>query len=140
MIVSQDSHLDHNLSETQIEFVKAKFEERDGFFIETVELPEELGTLPCALHGPLMGDDPVEEDEVQYEKRGERDGESRLVDRAPRPTRKLSVIAGPHGDESCVLYTAFGGPVSPKEPFDPSLKGEELKNSKAFWSEHALSL
>lgn len=141
MKITAESHLDHNLSESIINFLSEMFADRDEFFIETVELPEELGTVPCGLHGPLMGDYPVSETEVYYASRNGRDGKSRLVRRATRQVRQVSVIAGPTDDEACVLYTAFGGPVSPREPFDVSLKDDvsALAESRKFWSTHALS-
>lgn len=137
MKVHKESHVDHGLTEEQLAYLVNMFADRDAFFIETVELPEHLGTVSCGLHGPVMGDAPVPETEVHYAVRGNRAGKSRLVGRAPRPTRLVSVIAGPHEEEPCILYTAFGGPVAPKEPFDA--EGEERTRSEAFWAEHALS-
>jgi hypothetical protein len=40
---------------------------------------------------------------------------------------------------ACILYTAFGGPLTPKEPGDATLSGEERQESFKFWSQHALS-
>lgn len=163
MIKHKDSHLDHNLTEAQVNFILERFADRAGFFIETVELPADLGTVPCGLFGPVMGDMPVVEGagDVYYRKRGVRAYESRLVDRDPRPTNKLTVIAGPHDGHDCVLFTAFGGPVSPKEPGDIKAQIEQVRHdptldelpkaqklaaleqnlidSMAFWREHALS-
>ena len=134
-----DSHLDHGLSPDQIEWLKETFAERDSFFIESVEMPSKLGTVPCGLHGPKMGDEPIRDDEVKLVVRGERENPSRIVDRAPRPTRTVTVIAGPHEDEKCVLFTAFGGPLAPKEPGDTEEGSDERKESEDFWSQHALS-
>jgi hypothetical protein len=134
------SHLDHGLTEPQISHIMATFAGRDAFFIETIELPEELGMVDCGLHGPLMGDDPVGDDECELVRRGDRPNLSRLCDRQPRPTRQVTVIAGPHGDDPCVLYTAFGGPVAEKEVGDPTLTDDDaIAKSAAFWAEHALS-
>jgi hypothetical protein len=135
MKIVKESHLDHNLSQDVVAFIKSKFSEKTAFFIETFELPEELGTVPCGLHGPLMGDEPVTD--ARLEKRGERPYESRVVDRSDRQVRQVTVIAGPHGEEPCILYTAFGGPLAPQEPGDPGCK--DVEKSKAFWAEHALS-
>jgi hypothetical protein len=134
-----ESHLDHGLTEAQIEWLKETFAGRDSFFIETVELPETLGTVPCGLYGPVMGDEPVQDSEVSLVKRGDREYPSRIVNREARPTNKVTVIAGPHGDEPCVLFTAFGGPLAPKEPGDATLEGEKLAESEDFWSKHALA-
>jgi len=164
MIRHQDSHVDHGLSEAQICYVINRFADRRTFFIETIELPGELGTVPCALWGPAMGDLAVTEDDVLYAPRGSRCWSSRLVDRPTRQTARVTVIAGPHEGvcpschdrgrppsvrcsealcdggrlrHDCVLYTAFGGSPAPQEPGDPGCK--DLVASAAFWREHALA-
>lgn len=108
LAVVSDSHTDH-LTREQLDWIVERFAGRDSFFIESVEMPTYLGTLRCGLHGPAMGDEPIPESEVRYEVRGDRDGASRICDRAPRPTRIVTVIAGPHDGQPCVLYTAFAG-------------------------------
>lgn len=137
MIKHQDSHVDHGLTEPQLQYLLDRFADRSAFFLETIELPEDLGTVPCGLYGPIMGDAPIADTEVAIVTRGTRTWTSRLVDRPARPTRKITVIAGPHGDHSCVLYTAFGGPAAPQEPGDPGCKNPEA--SVSFWREHALA-
>ena len=133
----KDSHLDHALTQEQIKFIL----NLDAREIQTIQLPEHLGLVPCGLHGPLMGDEPVPESEVTYAVRGERRGKSRLVDRIVRTTRMVTVIAGPHDGLPCVLFTAFGGPLTPKEPFDFDYhESEEAQVSRRFWEQHALSL
>jgi hypothetical protein len=140
MKLSPDSHLDHALTPAHLEWLLWRFRDRQEFFLETIELPPELPSLECGLHGPLVGDPPVPETEVTYLVRGQRSGPSRLCARPPRPTRLLTVIAGPDGEEPCVLYTAFGGPAAPREGFDVSLQSDEVQQaSRAFWEEHALS-
>lgn len=139
MKIIPESHTDHSITPSQLEWLLGQLADRRAFTIETLELPASLGTVPCGLHGPAMGDEPVPSVEVTLSPRGKRDNLSRLCDRAPRQTRYVTVIGGPHGDEPCVLYTAFGGPLSPKEPTDPTLTEDEREKSIAFWSEHALS-
>lgn len=139
MKIDSKSHLDHGLSPEVIQFIMETFGDRDGFFIETVELPNGL-TAPCGLYGPIMGDSPVPEDEVVYLERNGRGYKSRMVRRPIRMVNTITVIAGPDGDEPCVLYTAFGGPLAPREPGDPSLPEEEREESLRFWSEHALAI
>jgi hypothetical protein len=141
MKITSDSHLDHGLTEAQIEFIKEKFAGRDCFFKEEITLPEELGMLSCGLYGPAMEDQPIPEHDVKYVIRGARTWGSRVVVRSggPRPTNKLVVIAGPHKDEPCILYTAYGGPLAPREPTDPNIQSsEEREASEKFWAEHAL--
>jgi hypothetical protein len=139
MILHKESHTDH-ISPEVLEWVLQKFQDRDTFFIETVELPEELPQLECGLYGPIMGDAPVTEEEVTYKARVGRDWVSRLVDQPTRSTRNLTVIGGPYEGYPCVLFTAFGGPPSPKELNDPTLEYENQGKSQRFWSEHALSM
>jgi len=140
MVILPESHLDHGLTPEQRAWLLATLSDREGFFIVTVELPPELGTVPCGLHGPRMGDPPVPEEQVRWASRGDRAWPSRLTSTAPRPTRQVTVIAGPEGDIPTALYTAFGGPLAPREPGDPTLEGEALVEAQSFWSEHALSL
>jgi hypothetical protein len=137
MIRHDESHVDHGLTSAQLEWLLARFADRDAFFIESVELPQELGTVPCGLYGPDMGDEPVAESDVHYAVRGEREWSSRLVNRPSRPTRTVTVVAGPFEEHACVLYTAYGGPCSPQEPGDPGCK--DKASSEQFWSQHALA-
>jgi len=132
-----DSHVDHGLTEAQLDYVLEHAGDGEGFRIRQVELPPELGTAPCALHGPIMGDEPIDEAEVTYATRGDRKGESRLVTRPARRTATVTVIAGPHEGDPLVLYTAFGGPPTPREPFDAP--PEAFAESSVFWAQHALS-
>jgi hypothetical protein len=165
MIKHAASHFDHGLTEAQVDHIMQRFADREAFFIATIELPEALGTVSCGLHGPLVGDAPIAEADVTYAKRGTRAWNSRLVDRAAKPTRTVTVIAGPHKEPCpqcttsawnilhraacptcggvgelqyvCIVYTAFGGPLAPQEPGDPGCK--DVEASKQFWSEHALT-
>ncbi len=143
LIVTAESHLDHGLTAAHLSFILKAFDsgEQEGVILLTLELPEELEGLPSALYGPLCGDQSVDEQTapVTFEKRGGRAHESRLVAWPTRKSRLVSVIAGPHGDIPCLLYTAFGGPISPKEPADPSLAPEEQEDASAFWAAHALA-
>ncbi len=137
MITHADSHLDHGFTKPQLEHILTTLAPRTGFFIETITLPPELGSVPCGLHGPIMGDPPVPPEEVRLEARGIRPYPSRVVDRAPQQTRSVTVIAGPYDGFACVLFTAYGGPHAPQEPADPLCK--DLAVSNEFWSKHALS-
>jgi len=143
------SHLDHNLTTTQLAYIKERFLRRDCFFKETFELPEGLGDIEVSLIGPAVDMMVITEDDVRYEVRPGRRWASRVikqpehVDSSARwvkeRSRLITVIAGPYGNYDCVLYTAYGGPEAPREPGDPSINSwEELQLSRAFWAEHAL--
>ena len=101
-VVSNLSHLDHGLSSAHLEWILEKFKDREAFFLETVVIPMALSPLECGLYGPLMGDEPVMEDEVTYIIRGARKCASRVVARPMRTTRLVTVIAGPANDKPCV--------------------------------------
>jgi hypothetical protein len=137
LIKHPDSHVDHGLTEAQLSHLFERFADHEGFFLETITLPPELGTVPCNLYGPLVGDPAIREDEVTYARRGDRAWDSRLIDLPPRQQHEVTVIAGPHDGHPCVLYTAFGGPTAPQEPSDPGCKDPVA--SAAFWREHALA-
>lgn len=135
----KDSHLDHNLTPEHVKFVLGLDPSEHGdpsspVRVFAVEMPEHLADLPCGLHGPLMGDEPVPESEVTYAVRGERKGPSRLVARPVRPSRLLAVVAGPYDGHDWVLFTAYGGPVMPREPFE-----DDSEETREVWSKHALS-
>jgi len=109
MIRHRASHVDHDLTEDQLRYLLDRFADRESFFIETLTLPRELGTVPCGLYGPTMGDPPIGEDEVEYAPRGDRAWSSRLMrELPPRPQHEVTVIAGPH-EEDC----AARGPLGP---------------------------
>ena len=137
MKITKDSHLDHALQPEHIAFIERTFGDRQAFFLETVELPPELPSLPCSLVGPAVGKPAVSEAEVTYMVRGERKGPSRIVSGEPSMVRTLTVIGGEHEGE-VILFTAYGGPCAPREPWDESLDDAGREEARAFWSEHAL--
>ena len=117
------------------------FADRTEFFAETIELPVELGRVPCRLHGPAAGTSRVLEDEVEYRKRGDRTWVSRMCDRGIHHTRQVTVIGGvdaDHAADGMILFTCYGGPLAPQEPDDPQVK--DLEKSRAFWRDHALQV
>lgn len=137
--VVADSHVDHGFNEEQLNYILEKYADKAGFFTDTGWLPEELGTVPCALYGPAMEDDFIGDDEVVMERRGNREWPSRLIDKPVRQTNCYFIVAGPNDDDSgdIVLYTMYGGPEAPQEPGDPHCR--DKGTSEAFWSIHALS-
>ena len=133
------THVDHAFTPAHFEYIKSRFLEKAGFFIETFALPDRLAEVPQGLYGPVVGDAPVEEADVSYVIRGQRKCASRVVARPMRATRTITVVAGPHEGKPCVLYTAYGGPQAPREPGDTSMKTwEEVVESREFWATHAL--
>jgi hypothetical protein len=135
LVILPESHMDHGLSKDVLDYIVDKYKDRAEFFIDTFTLPGHLGQVPSGIYGPIVGDPPVEEEDVYYAKRGDRAYPSRMVPWPVRESKTITVIAGPHGNHKCVLYTAFGGPLTPREPGDPQSDAE----SEKFWSEHALA-
>lgn len=147
LVILASSHTDHSIPRNVLDWLVRRHVDKTGFFIETVELPEEFGQINCSLHGPSVGDPPVPFSEVDWVTRGDRKYLTRMCRRPVRKTRTITVIAGPQGPmwdnsepQPCILYTAFGGPLAPKEIFDPSLKPEEIEESFRFWCDHALGI
>lgn len=139
MILHKDSHTDHAIPQSVVDYLLSLYAARAAFFIETIDLPTDLPTVQCGLYGPAVGDNPVDESQVFYAARGERAYTSRMIADVTRATRTVTVIAGPHDGHPCVMYTAFGGPASPKEPGDPTVKPDEMEKCVAFWRAHALA-
>jgi hypothetical protein len=138
--ITADTHLDHALVTAHLRFILDRFRDREAFFIETLELPAELPDLRCALYGPRMGDAPMLDEHTTLQAREGRPNVSRLTSLPPRSTRLLTVVAGPHAGFPCMLYTAFGGPATPREPGDPSLTDPaQAAEAQAFWAQHALA-
>lgn len=163
-----ESHLDHGLNEAQVAYIFDLFKDQREFFKTVIELPVELGTVPCGLWGPVMGDLAIVEGRevlplppgdyilpadagmwsgrgldftgaITMAKRGARGWDSRLIDMPCRPTRKVFIVAGPHEEHACILYTCYGGSEAPQEPTDPNLPDNKRAVSEAFWKVHALS-
>jgi len=135
-------HADHGLTVAHYNLIDDLMSVREGFFIEAIPLgPQDLtGTLQSVLYGPSCGDDPITEDQVEYVKRGNRPGPSRLIDRPTRPADHMVVI-GIAGDDPKV-FTAYGNigeVVAPREPWDSTMTPEEAEEAAAFWREHALA-
>lgn len=93
-----ESHMDHGFTQAQWDYIFTKYADKAAFFIDTFELPENLGTVTNELYGPSVGDPPVLEADAFYTKRGDRAWKSRMVSLPKRPTRFVRVIAGPHTD------------------------------------------
>jgi hypothetical protein len=148
VVIGAESHCDHGLTQEQLRYVLGQFTE-DGVpggqpaIVREVELPPELGLVPCALHGPIMGQPPVRDDEVTMRPRGPRPWPSRLVGRPAQWTNRVTAVVGPHTvgtqEHPMFLYTVYGGPEAPREPGSPGLAGQHLQEAVEFWSVHALA-
>lgn len=133
-------HQDHGVSAEQYHFILDEVMHRvdgQGQFLLKVILPAQLGTVPCGLHGPIMGDAPIDDEDVVFYSRGGRAWTDRCVDRPTRPVSIVQVIGVLYEDQ-CVIHTIFGGPLAPMNPDDP--KCSTPLESERFWSEHALTL
>jgi hypothetical protein len=139
-------HKDHGLSQDHVRTAELLALRADGFFMVTVDVTKDGGDpVPCALYGPAMGDEPIAigAPDTHYVKRSEDRPESRMVARPMRTSHLLTVIGHGEGGENSepVIYTAYGGPVAPREPNDPTLEtDEEKREAHAFWRDHALAM
>lgn len=134
-------HADHGMTDELVRELVSRVSPAE-FFAKTLELPEGVPDAMSAIHGPIAGDPPVPDAEVVMKQRSSDRPMSRMVARAPRPTRKVTIIGSFEPDGSVTVYTCFGGPLAPREPGDESMAGDEaaIAESKAFWAQHALSL
>ena len=46
----------------------------------------------------------------------------------------MTIVCGPHDGHDFVLFTAYGGPQAPREPFE-----DKSPEARKFWEEHALA-
>lgn len=141
--IHPESHfMDHGLTLAHVEWLRTAIGDCsfDGIRTLEVTLDDSLPPVPCDLHGPVMGDAPIDGVECTFEHRGDRAWPTRVCNRPSRETRQITVVIGPHDGHPAVLYTAYGGPKAPREPGDPSIKTEaDSAESRGFWARHALS-
>ena len=133
-------HADHGLAVEHHRLIDNLMQGKEGFFIEAIPLGDLAGTLQSALYGPSCGDEPIGEDEVEYVKRGNRAGDSRLIDKPTRPADHMVVI-GIAGSDAKVFtaYGNIGDNIAPREWWDASMKPDEAEAAARFWKAHALS-
>jgi len=130
-------HADHGISDALLLSALKRLNLGEGFFARTLELESPL--VMSALYGPDAGDPPVPDEEVDLCKRTEDRPPSRMVDWPKRPSNKLSII-GTVAADGATIFTAYGGPLAPREPGDVSMTtDEERAESAAFWATHALA-
>lgn len=134
-------HQDHGVTLDQMDWVQSCLEAMNlyiGFFIREIPLPPSLGTVPCGLHGPIMEDAPIDDEQIVYWQRGDRPYVDRCIDRPVREVSYVQAIGVMREDGSCLLYTVYGGPLAPMNPEDQGCPDREA--SLAFWADHALSI
>ena len=134
------AHDDHGLTKEQSDYIARQVYSMNpnGFFIQEVNLPERLGTVPNALYGTEEGDNPISEDEVFYASRANGRGwKDRFVRRPLRQTSRCQAIGITQEDGSLFFYTIYGGALAPQHPEDPN--NRDVAAAKRFWSAHALS-
>lgn len=133
-------HGDHGLTDEHWRLVEIQLAGWDGSFrMEVIDFGEELPALTSGLYGPVEGDEAISENEVVYQKRGDRNNYSRMIDRPGRPVQKLVLIVGSNKGKPTV-FTCYGGnTIAPREPSE-TMSPEEYNESRKFWNQHALSL
>jgi len=153
------AHDDHDLQPEHLDFIDEVLADWDGsFLLKVFPLPDTCASLPSALYGPSVGDEPIKEDQVTYKKRNKRRGPSRLIDAPTRPARNIALIGMRVTSGELMLFTAYGTQAehpSPREWWDiPQIDLTKLPPAEArallfkwssdgvaachFWSQHAL--
>lgn len=131
-------HADHGVSDELIQWAVNEIQPT-GFFLRTLEIPEQFGGLDNALYGPRSGDEPIADSDVHMKQRSPDRPHSRMVKRPKRQTRLMTII-GMANPDGVTVFTAYGGPAAEREPGDVTLQTDAEKAAAAkFWSEHALS-
>ena len=134
-------HQDHGVTFEQLLYVCDQLEKtlaKPGKFTLRVKLPPELGTIQNGLHGPVCGDEPIEDEDVVFWTRPPRAYADRCVDRPFRQVDYVHTFGELDKSGFCMIETIFGGPLALRHPEDP--KCEDVVASKLFWTEHALSI
>jgi hypothetical protein len=139
-------HKDHGITDAQWKHILYVLGNSGlvGFFILQVDIPKELGTVPCSIYGPVMGDVPVPDSEVQMMKRTEDRPPDRMTNKPQRQVGYVQVIGTYESDPvamdaETVIYTCYGGPLAPRNPLEPGLSEKDKLDSEKFWSQHALA-
>jgi hypothetical protein len=130
----------HGMSKDHLDYIASHPDVLAARGPVTFQLPDHLDPVPMALAGPAAGGPPVGEHEVHYANRGGgRAWDSRMIHGEHQNTQTVTAISVPHKETGKpFLITAFGGPLAPKEPGDPTHTPESKKASEQFWSQHAL--
>ena len=137
-------HADHGITGDQINHIQEALVKNteNGFFMTEIIIPEELGTVPCSLYGPLMDDGDVPRAAVKMIKRSEdRPADPLLVGFKTRPVDYVQVIGiRDMKADSFQLFTIYGGPAAPRNPLDESIETDkERLEAQEFWASHALA-
>lgn len=101
------------------------------FIMKTVDMGRIVGYNACVKTTP--------QDRVVEVLRPGREIKSRIVcNREPEPTSLFTIGMCTDNDQLVTVFTAFPGPLAPKEITDPRLTDAEREEAKAFWLTHAL--
>jgi hypothetical protein len=143
LMLRDDGHYDvHKITKQHIDWLSQQPEVMAAKGPVTLTLPDSLPRLPNSLVGPASGHSPVTDDhpDVYMASRGGgREYNSKMIRGENQTTNIITAIVRPHKETGRpFLITAFGGPMAPKEPNDPTLSDQERKASQEFWSQHAL--
>ena len=141
---------DPGITKEQWDYVREAVTEIDphGYFMLEIEIPAALGTVPCRLYGPAMGDGPIPRDEVEMVARHPEDSErvwlDPIVDRPTRPVTVVQVV-GRLGERigrldegnHIEIIRCYAGPDVPSNPQDPM--NADVVGASRFWAKHALA-
>lgn len=110
----------------------SKVEYNGAFFMAPIDLGHVVG-VNHLIRRPA-------DEMVQMLHRKGRAGKTPCVFHQVAPATSKLVVGIAHDEGKDVVFTAFYGELSPREPWDDSIQNnhELLKESKDFWATHAL--
>lgn len=118
LLLHVESHIDH-LSSRHLDEVLNMEATQDLPVAEKATVltlnvsPQKLFTALC---GPLVGDAPIDNNElIVMVQRGDRAWKSKMIHAPLRPTSQVTVVYGPYKGHDNVLYTVYPGPTAPRE-------------------------
>ena len=124
------AHLDVKMED--IAEAVSKVEYNGAFFMAPIDLGHVVG-VNHLIRRPA-------DEMVQMLRRKGRAGKTPCVFHQVAPATSKLVVGIAHDEGKDVVFTAFYGELSPREPWDDSIQNnpELLKESKDFWATHAL--
>lgn len=141
LVLTNESEIGKYIPFALVLWVLKEYQGWEDVLRQEFEIPAHIRDLDCPLYGEVMGDEPVPEQQVVWEKFPDSPAKFRIVHKPLRKTRVATIEAGPdsHG-HACAVQRLYSGPkrVVPKD--DPSISSEyERVGVESFWLKHALS-
>lgn len=127
--VIAESHCDHGIKRLDLIKCLIKSNLNGTIFKNTFTMSHIIGFDNCVETNKA--------DNIFFTVRGNRKFVSRMVEKDPIETNKLTIIVCYENNE-WLLATAFSGEIAPKEPWSDFDSVDEKTESINFWANHAL--